>query len=95
MVEICTCCGAVIPEPNPGLRLTELAVYEYIAKHPKCSINQIHYHLYQLRPDGGPHVTVISVFIHKLNKKLKGHKIRSTGGPGATYSLVQETEPTS
>lgn len=92
-VKTCPCCGAVIPEPNEfGLTPTELRVYNFIAKHPGYTREAITQALYAVGYNGGPHFNIINVYICKINKKLRGQRITSPGGYGATYRLVKEPE---
>lgn len=88
--KICPCCGAVIPTPNEfGLTPTELKVYTFIAKHPGYTREAITNGIYSYEIGGGPEYNIISVYICKINKKLRGQRIVNTGGFGASYRLVK------
>jgi len=93
MVETCNCCGAVIPIPEPELRLTpsERRLYDFIAKHPGVPFQRIYDHMYAHRYDGGPERNTINTMMSHINDKLAGHKIRRNHlGWDGTYWLVLE-----
>jgi DNA-binding response OmpR family regulator len=90
---ICPCCGAVIPTPNDfNLTPTELRVYNFIAKHPGYTREAITNGIYADTSDGGPYYNIISVYICKINKKLRGQRIVNPGGRDAPYRLVKEPQ---
>jgi DNA-binding response OmpR family regulator len=90
--QTCPCCGAVIPTPNQfNLTPTELRVYNFIAKHPGYTLEAITAGIYAGTYNGGPAYNIISVYICKINKKLRGQRIVNPRGFGATYRLVKDT----
>lgn len=95
MVEICSHCGALIPPSTddlPHLSPTQQMIYNYIAKKPHCTANQIYNYLYSDDPNGGPEFpNIIQVYISQINRKLSDHKIKniSVGYP-ALYKLIIE-----
>lgn len=95
MVEICKCCGAVIPDPTISLAPMLLRLYHFVAKHPDCTAERIHLHLYSNRHDGGPRMNYISDSVYTINKNLVGQRIRANRtGPGATYRLYKTEDST-
>lgn len=95
VVEICKCCGTVLPQSTNkfGFTSREKEIFDYIAKRPECDIKAIHNYVYQLDPTGGPReMNIISVYINRINEKTKPHGLRITSrrGPGATYRLVKD-----
>lgn len=96
MVEICHCCGAVIPPEDLGIHLTptEQKVFDYIRKHPRCTVNDLIEHLYNDRRDGGPLTASnnIYVYVARIRKKLSDANhdftIPYTGTWGASFRLV-------
>lgn len=91
-IETCKCCGAVIPpRAEFGLTRTQQRVYDYIARHPGCTMDRIMNGVYADARDGGPTFSnTIAVHIHNINNKLTGLRIQCSGpGPGATYRLIK------
>lgn len=46
-VETCKCCGAVIP-PEVKLPILKMRIYQYIGKHPDCTIDDLVHELYSV-----------------------------------------------
>ena len=64
----------------------------YLITHTHANASQLMDYVYAMDADGGPESTkVIYIMIRKINEMIehRGFKIKSTGGPGATYSLVR------
>ncbi len=91
-IRTCPCCGAIIPKGNPfGLTTNQLAIYNYIARHPGCTAEEIKCHLYCNVRGGGPEsCNIINVQITNIRKKLSGVRIVTRAGREAPYHLVKE-----
>jgi DNA-binding response OmpR family regulator len=91
-IRTCTHCGAIIPWGNPfNLTNQELKIYNYIARHPGCNVEQIKCHVYHDDPNGGPiSSNIISVQLSNLRRKLTGVSIKTRAGRDAPYYLVKE-----
>lgn len=68
-------------------------IFDFISAHPEgVTRKQVIDHTYADDSEGGPEWACgISVMIRIINRKLVPHglKVRSRGGPGSIYRLVQ------
>ena len=86
----CECCGQLIP---PFIKIqgpVKKAIYDFVSKHPEgVTTTQIINHVYANDVNGGPLTNTIRVLVHRLNAELQcfGLMIRSSKGPGSTYTL--------
>ena len=104
-VHVCSCCAKAIRDglsDEPSLHFGPKAkrVLDAVRRAKDAGISRpdVAAIVYSDDPDGGPDSSnVISVVIHKMNKKLAPHgmKIQSTGGPGAVYRLIKIELPKS
>lgn len=89
-MKICPTCGQPIA---PEIKITgkrRQQVFDYVARHPGCSREDIVRAVYADDPNGGPEsFTVISTMVWFINRQLEPHNLRimGTGGPGSTYAL--------
>jgi hypothetical protein len=91
-IRTCECCGAIIPHGNThNLTNNQLRIYNYIAKHPGCTAEEIKSHIYRDDPNGGPlSANIINVQVTHMRHKLSGVRIVSRPGREAPYHLVKE-----
>ena len=92
-MKCCPTCGrGFAPEVDLGGPVRQ-RIYDFIVKHPEgVTRKQVIDSVYADRIDGGPEwANGISVLIRLINKQLagSGFKIKSRGGPGSVYKLVQ------
>lgn len=90
-VEVCECCKRPLaPRIAVGGKVKQ-RVFDFIANNAGVTTRQVMDAVYADDPDGGPddlkNIAVQVCFINKVIAK-QGLKIKSTRGPGATYSLV-------
>ena len=69
-------------------------IYDFIANNPGTTRDAIMRNVYADDPNGGPEsCNVVSVHVCNINKRLLdlgfSQRIRSRGGPGATYEIVE------
>ena len=87
--RICECCGQLIPPENPFEgQPVKARIYDFIAKRPGCSRDEIADHVYADDPSGGAFNATISVHVHWMNLKLAkvGLRIHSKSWHG--YRIV-------
>jgi hypothetical protein len=87
-----------IYDPTPGnntIRLSpkQTVIYDAVAKRPR-TVQMLHEILYGTDPQGGPNISIISVFVNQINKIIRPHgrEIRATS-PGYFYRLVSTDLP--
>jgi hypothetical protein len=90
--KVCPCCKRPLPPKIiVGGRIRQ-RVLDYVAKSAGVTTQQIMDHVYADDPNGGPDsVNVITSTVRHINKRIKpyGLRIKGSGGPGSTYSLVR------
>ena len=88
----CPHCGAIIPTANPfNLTPTEHRIYTFMTRHPDSGFDRIMSNVYADDPDGGPRSrSGFNTHILNMKKKLRGVRIVTRSGPGATYRIVKE-----
>jgi len=96
MVELCPTCNRPVPEhTTERLSRTKELIYQFINRHPDCSASDVWNHIYGHDANGGPNtMNIVSVHVSQINKVIAplGLKIKSTMGPGATYSVRKVSE---
>ncbi|MET3602157.1 helix-turn-helix domain-containing protein [Martelella mangrovi] len=72
-----------------GLTPTEFRIYSVLRRHEAASTEAILMALYSDKPDGGSDYNIVSVYIHKLRRKLEGNGYRIESRHGVGYRLVR------
>jgi hypothetical protein len=97
-IRICECCGAVIPNlAGANLSPTQRKIYLFIARNPRCTMEQIVNNVYADDPNGGPRDApgTVATLICTANKRLRNQRIICHyAGADSHYRLVK-TEGTS
>lgn len=98
MTHQCPTCGTWIP--SPGVKVggrQRRKIYEYILRHPDCTIEAIIDATYSDDPNGGPSDArnTATAIIHTIRKILTGYglTIANRRGVGTTYRIVPLAKP--
>lgn len=87
-INTCPHCGSLLVE-KVLFPAVKQRIFNYIKKHPYCTIEALMASVYRDDPNGGPDSNVVSAHITQMKPTLEANGLRITSrrGPGATYKL--------